>query len=132
MKRLAKAVWILVALVIIFAFCVALIPPLNAWFVGLLQGLLGGAAGTATGIWVSITSNPIYQAYHAIIWIVASLILFYAVHQAHAANKLPYFKVKPAETAQPTMKEPQAIIIREQPQTSGTQQPQQPTEQKTA
>lgn len=123
MKR-SQVVWIFVVLLIITAFCIALIDPLRVAVISWAQGALGGTYGVFEGIWTGITSNALYQEFHVLIWVGATGILCYALHQAHAANKLPYFKVKPAQTIPPAMSQPQTIIVREEPAPiSGKPQP---------
>lgn len=107
--------YVLIAATIIFLMCVAAIPELNAAFIGWARGASGGAFDYFAGVWTGIASTPIYQTYHVFIWVAGTLLLAFVIHQAHAANKLPIFKVKEKAEQQAVMKEPQTIIVREQP-----------------
>ncbi len=100
--------------------------PVLAWG----RGAGGGTFAALEGLWGGIAATPIYQQFHVLIWVFGTIVLCIAIHQAHAANKLPFFKVTPKAEAQAVMKGPETIIIREQPVATGNPtQPQQEQKQ---
>lgn len=119
-KKLTIFIWSLVAIVVVFLILMALFAEVREPVLTWGRGVGGGTFVALEGLWAGIAATPIYQQFHVLIWVFGTIVLCVAVHQAHAANKLPFFKVKPAETQQAEMKGPTTTITREQPVATGT------------
>jgi len=110
-----KIGWILLAAFVVFWMTFGLYEPFRSWI--LTQGGPGAVAWWSD-FSAGVTSTPFYQQWHALLYIVPTFILAYAVHQIHAANKIPLFRVQPTTVkTQKTQREP------EEPESAPSPQP---------
>lgn len=112
---------ILLLALIGFLLAIAFYPPLKDAVVSAFYTYGGGTAQAIGGWWGGIIVNPLYQQYHVLIWFVGGMVTTVAFIMLKRKNKIPLLKSKPKE-AVPSMGQPQTIIIRETPVTTGTVQ----------
>lgn len=112
---------ILLLALIGFLLAIAFYPPLKDAVVSAFYTYGGGTAQALGGWWGGIVANPLYQQYHVLIWFVGGMVTLGGFIMLKRKNKIPLLKSKPKETV-PSMGQPQTIIIRETPVTTGTAQ----------